>query len=82
MTRLRHRDLDGQCGRCQLRHNCGGCRVHALAAGNLFGEDTRCEAGETGMLLTPLQDRVFRASQAVGLRVADTRQALRLWQKV
>ncbi len=76
MTRLRHRQLDGQCGRCQLRHNCGGCRVHALAAGNLFGEDTRCFGEESGQILTPLQNKVFRASQVVGMRLGDARRAL------
>ena len=76
MTRLRNRQLDGQCGRCQLRHNCGGCRVHALAAGNLFGEDTRCFANETGQILTPLQSQIFRASQDVGWRIAQARRAV------
>ena len=74
MTRLRHRALDGQCGRCQLRHHCGGCRVHALAAGNLFGEDTRCFASESGQLMTPLQGKVFRVTQDIGWRVAEARR--------
>ena len=76
MTRLRHRDLNGQCGRCQLRHHCGGCRVHALAAGDLFGEDTRCFADENGQLLPPTQLKVFRASQEIGWRVAQVRRGL------
>ncbi len=76
MTRLRHRQLNGQCGQCQLRHNCGGCRVHALAAGDLFGADTRCFAAETGQLMTPLQTRVFRASQELGWRLTQARRTL------
>jgi radical SAM protein with 4Fe4S-binding SPASM domain len=76
MTRLRHRDLQGQCGRCQLRHNCGGCRVHALAAGDLFGEDTRCFAEENGQLMTPFQNKLFRASQDVGWQVARARRGI------
>ncbi len=76
MTRLRLRQLDGACGHCQLRHNCGGCRVHALAEGNLFGEDTRCFANESKQLMTPLETRIFRASQEVGWRLTQARRTL------
>lgn len=50
MVRLRHRELEGACGRCDLRLHCGGCRVHGLLHGNLFGEDTRCFAEEHGLI--------------------------------
>jgi radical SAM protein with 4Fe4S-binding SPASM domain len=50
MVRLRRRELEGRCGRCDLRLHCGGCRVHGLLHGNLFGEDTRCFAEEQGLL--------------------------------
>lgn len=50
MVRIRTRDFGGQCGRCELKANCGGCRVHALLKGDLFGEDTRCFAGEHGLI--------------------------------
>ncbi|WP_306600467.1 radical SAM/SPASM domain-containing protein [Geothrix sp. 21YS21S-2] len=50
MVRIRKRAFGGQCGHCELTQNCGGCRVHALLAGDLFGEDPRCFAAETGML--------------------------------
>ncbi len=41
---LRDRDrLQGQCGRCDYRWVCGGCRAIALAMGNgLDGEDPQC----------------------------------------
>lgn len=50
MVRIRNRDFTGQCGRCELKANCGGCRVHARLNGDLFGEDTRCFAQEHGMI--------------------------------
>lgn len=50
MVRIRNRDFGGQCGRCELKMNCGGCRVHALLKGDLFGEDTRCFADELGLI--------------------------------
>ena len=50
MVRIRNRDFGGQCGRCELKMNCGGCRVHALLNGDLFGEDTRCFADELGLI--------------------------------
>ncbi len=50
MVRIRNREFTGQCGRCELKLNCGGCRVHAQLNGDLFGEDTRCFAQEQGLL--------------------------------
>jgi len=44
LAALRDRDrLQGQCGRCDYRWVCGGCRAIALAMGNgLDGEDPQC----------------------------------------
>lgn len=50
MVRIRNREFTGQCGRCELKANCGGCRVHARLNGDLFGEDTRCFAQEQGLI--------------------------------
>lgn len=50
MVRIRNRDFSGQCGRCELKAHCGGCRVHAQLNGDLFGEDTRCFAQEHGLI--------------------------------
>lgn len=50
MVRIRNRGFTGQCGRCDLKANCGGCRVHAKLNGDLFGEDTRCFAQEHGLI--------------------------------
>ncbi len=70
MERLRNRELGGQCGRCELRLHCGGCRVHALAAGDLHGEDRRCFAEEQGLLRTKgqqwLVDRAEDAGRVIG----------------
>lgn len=54
MVRIRNRDFGGQCGRCALKMNCGGCRVQALVNGDLFGEDTRCFADEAGLIRTEM----------------------------
>ncbi len=50
MARLRRRQFEGRCGRCELREHCGGCRVHALKSGNVFGEDPRCFATDNGLV--------------------------------
>ena len=77
MTRLRHRELEGACGRCQLRHHCGGCRVQAQAEGSLFGEDSRCFAAENGLLMTPGEAKLFRAAQELGWSAAAAWRRLR-----
>lgn len=66
MVRLRARDFDGQCGRCELKTSCGGCRVHALAAGNPFGEDTRCFADELGLVRSEFETRAIAIAERVG----------------
>ncbi len=74
MVRLRTRDLGGQCGRCELKAHCGGCRVHALAAGDVFGEDVRCFAPELGLVRTPGEARTIAAAARVGQTIWDARQ--------
>lgn len=66
MQRLRMRNFDGQCGRCQLRENCGGCRVHAHENGNVFGEDTRCFASEHDLVFTTAEARAAALGERVG----------------
>lgn len=77
MVRLRARDFGGQCGRCELRANCGGCRVHALAAGDPFGEDTRCFAGDLGLIRTPFETRVVALAERVGRSLWRVRRLAR-----
>lgn len=76
MTRMRDRDYGGACGRCTLRWHCGGCRVHAQAAGDLFGEDPRCFAEEEGLLMTPRQGRMLRAGERLGRKLGQVRAVL------
>lgn len=66
MQRLRHRQLNGQCGRCELRWHCGGCRVHPLQAGDLMGEDTRCFADESGVLMPAWQGAALQQGERLG----------------
>lgn len=40
--RLRNRDFDGECGSCDIKWSCGGCRGYAASRGNLLGSDHRC----------------------------------------
>lgn len=36
-------ELHGKCGECELKYQCGGCRVRALyETGDVFGEDPHC----------------------------------------
>ena len=41
-VKLRSRDFTGQCGRCDLKWSCGGCRAYATSKGNILGSDERC----------------------------------------
>jgi radical SAM protein with 4Fe4S-binding SPASM domain len=42
-TRLRSREIRGQCAACKFKELCGGCRVRAyLATGDYMGEDPLC----------------------------------------
>jgi radical SAM protein with 4Fe4S-binding SPASM domain len=73
MTRIRQRDFEGSCGRCELKHHSGGCRVHAQLGGNLFGEDRRCFAAEAGLVRTPFEAGAIRAAESVGRGVHRVR---------
>lgn len=76
MRRIRARDFGGQCGRCEIRDNCGGCRVHALAHGDAFGEDTRCFAPQLGLVRTPAEARAIDVAERVGRVVWRARAAV------
>lgn len=77
MVRLRNRDLEGNCGRCELRWHCGGCRVHGLAAGNLFAGDERCFAEETGVLMPPWVGRAVIVAEKAGRAIHNSRVVAR-----
>jgi pyrroloquinoline quinone biosynthesis protein E len=66
MKRLRARDVGGACKRCQLRAHCGGCRVFALANGDLYGEDPRCFAAENDLIRTPLEATAISFAHGAG----------------
>jgi len=74
MTRLRERRFDGQCGRCEIRMNCGGCRVHPWLEGNPFGEDTRCFAAEHDLIRTPFEVSAVRMAERIGRGVFRVRR--------
>ncbi len=76
MQSIREQDFEGQCGRCQIKSNCGGCRVHALLDGNILGEDRRCFAPEEGLVYSPFEAQALRAAERVGEHVWKTRQAV------
>jgi sulfatase maturation enzyme AslB (radical SAM superfamily) len=75
MQRLRERKFGGRCGRCELLSNCGGCRAHALAHGDAFGEDTRCFADELGLVRTPAEVRAVEFAERLGRGVWRARLA-------
>lgn len=75
MQRLRERKFGGRCGRCELLSNCGGCRAHALARGDAFGEDTRCFADELGLVRTPAEVRAVEFAERLGRGVWRARLA-------
>ncbi|HHH39219.1 MAG TPA: radical SAM protein [Sedimenticola sp.] len=56
--RLRHPDLGGQCGQCEYRRLCGGCRARPLAmGGDLMDTDPWCSHHPTGRpLIEPLTE--------------------------
>ncbi len=68
MQRFRHRDLGGDCGRCTLRWHCGGCRVHAATQGDVFGQDSRCFARQSDVLLDPASGRLLLAAERLARR--------------
>jgi radical SAM protein with 4Fe4S-binding SPASM domain len=76
MARIRQRDFGGKCGRCELLPHCGGCRVHALLDGDLFGEDRRCFVGES-LVRTPFEARAIQLAARAGRAAWRVRSA---WQ--
>ncbi|MBI2391209.1 MAG: radical SAM protein [Deltaproteobacteria bacterium] len=74
LVRMRARDYGGQCGRCEIKANCGGCRVYPWLAGDPFGEDTRCFAAEHDLVRSPLEANTIRLVERVGRRVFLARQ--------
>ena len=56
---LRHPTLEGQCGRCEYRQLCGGCRARPLAMGDgMMGSDPWCSyRPQGGAVIVPLQAR-------------------------
>ncbi len=77
LARRRARDFGGQGGRCEIRASCRGCRVHALADGDPFGEDTRCFAPELGLVRDPLEARAIALAERAGRGVWRLRQSAR-----
>ena len=58
---LRHPTLEGQCGRCEYRQLCGGCRARPLTRGDgLMGSDPWCNyQPQGGAVIQPLQAHDF-----------------------
>lgn len=77
MERIRAREFGGRCGRCEIAHNCGGCRVYPFLDGDVFGEDRRCFAPQQGLVRTPTEAMAIGAARAVGQQMWRARCALR-----
>jgi radical SAM protein with 4Fe4S-binding SPASM domain len=66
-TGLRSPQLGGNCGKCEYRAVCGGCRARAFAAtGDLFASDPSCEYEPTGLeaLIAPRGTKSYGAAAA------------------
>lgn len=49
VQRLRNRDVEGKCGTCKYRVNCGGCRSRAyVETGDIFGGVESCDGSPDG----------------------------------
>ncbi|MGZ7168970.1 MAG: radical SAM protein [Halobacteriota archaeon] len=49
MLRNKKENLTGRCGACAYVDVCGGCRVRASAAGDLWGDDPSCYLSDIGV---------------------------------
>ena len=81
-TRLRNPELDGNCGVCEYRLLCGGCRARALASrGDLMGADDLCLHQPSGRVpLQPLAESATRPprwSKAAEQRLSRVPEFLR-----
>lgn len=77
MTRLRERRFDGQCGRCRLKEHCGGCRVHALQQGSVFGEDPRCFVESNQLAPLSAEERATALGTTIGSTLGRVLRACR-----
>ena len=59
LVSLRTGDLEGNCGKCEYRAICGGCRARAFArTGNVLATDTSCAYEPTGGPMIQVKDRI------------------------